>query len=518
MTPPPAALLSTRKVLRLFNLFRIALVAVLLLMTQWVLPEQALDRSALWQWALAYGALVVTGALVGRLALPLSWLLTATLAADIVLISSFTHLYGGVKSGFGMLLLPFLAVAGMLVNGRLALFYAALATFSLFASVALNAWHDGPDSSQLLQAALLALAGFVTSATMWLLSRKVRQSELLAAQRGSQLASLNRVNALALQALREAVLVLDAQGVLRQFNATASRLFGELQRDQSPPALQALIRRWQQQGLPLQEQSVDLDLGGRQLIGRMVPLAEDDDSLLLVLFLRPADQLAAEAQQLKLAALGRLTANIAHEIRNPLAAISHAAELLGEEAATPLTQRLSGMVRDNCARIEHMVAEVLQLNRRDRVHGEVFQLSPFIDELIASFLLAHPEYHGRLGWQVEATVAVRFDRSHLQRILTNLLANACRHGSAQPGAVQLVATAQRLTVLDDGPGLNATAQGRLFEPFFTTESSGTGLGLYIARELAQANGAQLSYQPPGGCFQLTFPESHDPDHFLRTDR
>lgn len=517
MTPPPASLLSTRKALRFFNLFRIVLVAVLLLMTQWVLPEQALDRVALGQWALAYGALVVAGALVGRLALPLSWLLTATLAADIVLISTFTHLYGGVKSGFGMLLLPFLAVAGMLVSGRLALFYAALATFSLFASVALNAWHDGPDSSQLLQAALLALAGFVTSATTWLLSRKARQSELLAAQRGSQLASLNRVNALALQALREAVLVLDAQGVLRQFNGPASRLFGELQRDQSPPALQPLIRRWQRQGLPLQEQAVDLDLGGRQLIGRMVPLAEDD-SLLLVMFLRPADQLAAEAQQLKLAALGRLTANIAHEIRNPLAAISQAAELLGEEAATPLTQRLSGMVGDNCARIEHLVAEVLQLNRRDRVHGEVFPLSSFVDELIASFLLAHPEYRDRLGWQVEPAATVRFDRSHLQRILTNLLANACRHGSAQPGAVQLVATAQRLTVLDDGPGLDAAAQSRLFEPFFTTESSGTGLGLYIARELAQANGAQLSYQPPGGCFQLTFPESHDPDPLLRTDR
>lgn len=502
MTPPPAALLSTRKALRFFNLFRIALVAVLLLMTQWVLPAQALDRGALWLWALAYGALVVAGAVVGRLALPLSWLLTATLAADIVLISSFTHLYGGVKSGFGMLLLPFLAVAGMLVSGRLALFYAALATFSLFASVALNAWHDGLDSNQLLQAALLAIAGFVTSATTWLLSRKARQSELLAALRGSQLASLNRVNALALQALREAVLVLDAQGVLRQFNATASRLLGELQRDRLQPVLQPLIRRWHLQGMPLQEQEIDLVLRGQQLIGRMVPLAEDD-SLLLVVFLQPAEQLAA---------------NIAHEIRNPLAAISHAAELLGEEAVAPVTQRLSSMVRDNCARIEHLVAEVLQLNRRDRVHGEVFLLRPFVDELIASFLLAHPEYHGRLGWQVEATVAVRFDRSHLQRILTNLLANACRHGSAQPGAVQLVATAQRLTVLDDGPGLDAAAQGRLFEPFFTTESSGTGLGLYIARELAQANGAQLSYQPPGGCFQLTFPESHDPDHFLRTDR
>lgn len=513
----PVPALSPRKALRFFNLFRIVSVAVLLLMTQWVLPSFTQTPPPLWWWAQAYGVLIVAGALVGRSGLPLPWLLSATLAADIVLLGTFTHLYGGVKSGFGMLLLPFLAVAGMLVSGRLALFYAALATFSLFASVALNAWHSGLDHGQLLQAALLAMACFVTSATTWLLARKARHSEQLAAARGHQIASLNRVNALALQALREAVLVVDEQGVLRQFNTTATQLLGNLQREQRSLLLLPLITRWQQQGRPLSAQEITLEHYGNTLIGRMVPLAEGDD-LLLVMFLRPAGQLAAEAQQLKLAALGRLTANMAHEIRNPLAAISHAAELLSEDATEPLPQRLAAMVRDNSARINRLVEEVLVLNRRDRVHSEVFLLAPFLDSLLASFLLAHPACRPQLAWQVAADVSVRFDRGHLQQIVTNLLANACRHGSGQPGAVRLAASAHSITVLDDGDGLSAVAQDHLFEPFFTTESSGTGLGLYIARELAQANGAQLAYLPPAGCFQLTLPEAHDATHTLRIDR
>ena len=121
----------------------------------------------------------------------------------------------------------------------------------------------------------------------------------------------------------------------------------------------------------------------------MVPL-EENGAPLLVLFLQNVAELAAEAQQLKLTALGRLTANIAHEIRNPLAAISHASELLAEDAADPATQRLAGMVQSNTRRINRLVEEVLQLNRRDRVRSETLELSRFLPELIDSFVLAHP--------------------------------------------------------------------------------------------------------------------------------
>lgn len=501
-TPPPS--LSSHKALQFFNLFRLVLVVVLLLMTQWAVPGKLINKHDLWWWMQAYGALILLGTVIGRLPLPLSWLLTATLAADITLITIFMHWYGGVKSGFGMLLLPFLAVAGMLVSGRLALFYAALATFGLFGSLALQALHNEIENTQLLQMALLAIACFVTSSTTWLLARKARGSERLAAQRGNEIASLNRVNSLALQAVREAVLVLDEQGMLRQFNATAAKLLGELVRETPQSILQGQIEQWQRLGRPQQAQDIYLSWHGQLLQGRMEPLAADDDQL-LVFFLQPVALIAAEAQQLKLAALGRLTASMAHEIRNPLAAISHAAELLAEDASDPMTQRLIAMVHDNSARIDRLVEEVLVLNRRDRVRSESFALGPFIEELLASYVLAHPAHRQQLDWQVDSHATIRFDRAHLQQILSNLLANACRHSSGAPGVVRLQANAAHIIIQDDGPGLPASVQEHLFEPFFTTENSGTGLGLYIARELAQANGARLDYLPPGGCFKLSLP-------------
>jgi len=185
----------------------------------------------------------------------------------------------------------------------------------------------------------------------------------LAAARGDELASLNRVNALVLQALREAVVVVDGHGVVRHFNSRAERLLGSVRRDTTVPELMPVIVRWQRAGSPPYAQPVKSNIRGQQLIGRMVPL-EENGTQLLVLFLQNVAELAAEAQRLKLTALGRLTANIAHEIRNPLAAISHASELLAEDATDPASRRLAGMVQDNTRRINRLVEEVLQLNRR----------------------------------------------------------------------------------------------------------------------------------------------------------
>ena len=161
------------------------------------------------------------------------------------------------QSGFGMLLLPFLAVAGMLVTGRLALFHAAMATLAVFASVLLYALNGLSVPRELFQAALLAIACFVTSSTTWLLARKARESERLAAERGGQLASLNRVNALVLQALREGVVVLDGHGVVRHYNSRAERLLGRIQRDATLPELMPVIQRWRRGGCQPYAQTIE---------------------------------------------------------------------------------------------------------------------------------------------------------------------------------------------------------------------------------------------------------------------
>lgn len=499
------ALLTSGRALRYYNLFRVASIAALLMMTQWAMPFLEGRNAWLSGWLGMYAGLAVLGLLLGRTRLPLSWSITLSLAGDIVLLVLYMHEYGGVQSGFGMLLLPFLAVAGMLVPGRLALFHAAMATLAVFASVLTDMLHGISVPRELFQAALLSIACFVTSSTTWLLARKARESETLAAQRGDELASLNRVNALVLQALREAVVVVDGHGVVRHFNSRAERLLGRVQRDTTVPELMPLIVRWQRAGCPPYAQTVESNVRGQQLIGRMVPL-EENGARLLVLFLQNVAEQAAEAQRMKLTALGRLTANIAHEIRNPLAAISHASELLAEDASDPASRRLAGMVQDNTRRINRLVEEVLQLNRRDRVRRESIELGRFLPELLEGFAMANPDTAGRIITRYLAPVSTRFDRGHLQQILTNLLSNGWRYSSATTGALRIEVERDAIRVIDDGPGIAPEAQSQLFEPFFTTESSGTGLGLYIARELAEANGARLDYLPPGGCFRLILPK------------
>ena len=229
-----------------------------------------------------------------------------------------------------------------------------------------------------------------------------------------------------------------------------------------------------------------------------------------LIYLEDMERVQSQAQQLKLAALGRLTANMAHEIRNPLAAISHAAELLAEEDVDPLRQRLARIIHDNTGRLNRLVTEVLELGRRDRAQPETLRWQVFLSGFMEELTL-HDETAGRRVHVGDLDVELRFDRGHLYRILWNLLANALRHASPADGAVRLDArqgaTASRieLHVVDDGPGVDETQRNQVFEPFFTTHGAGTGLGLYIARELCEASGARLELldEGPGAHFRIT---------------
>ena len=211
-----------------------------------------------------------------------------------------------------------------------------------------------------------------------------------------------------------------------------------------------------------------------------------------------------QAQQLKLAALGRLTANIAHEIRNPLSAISHASELLLEEQCDPPQERLLHIIQDNSKRLDRMVRDVLELTRRDRVRPETIQLAAFLPAFVEEF--AQNERVPAKSFALELGEAgdILFDRIHLQQVLWNLLRNAWRHSRQHAASVRVAvrryANRVELHVIDDGEGVPTHLRQQLFEPFFTTYSGGTGLGLYIAREMCAANGAILEYaeQQAGG--------------------
>jgi len=232
---------------------------------------------------------------------------------------------------------------------------------------------------------------------------------------------------------------------------------------------------------------------------RFVPVGRDQQRG-VVIFIEDLTRIQAQAQQMKLASLGRLTANIAHEIRNPLSAINHATELLQEEGEIPdSSARLLEIIHDNVQRLDRMVQDVLKLNRRDRAVRETFPLGDFLRNFISQFCQIEKIPSDIIAIELAVEPSVMFDRSHLNQIMWNLCRNALRYCQRKPGSVRIsvgvgaAANTIELSVADDGPGIAEALRAHLFEPFFTTASSGTGLGLYIAREVCEANGATLSF-------------------------
>jgi two-component system sensor histidine kinase PilS (NtrC family) len=233
------------------------------------------------------------------------------------------------------------------------------------------------------------------------------------------------------------------------------------------------------------------------LTARFIDVPEAGGDALV--FLQDVGEQREIAQRQKLAALGRLTGGIAHEIRNPLSAIRYASELLKEDHRSSTERRMIDIVLDNTHRLERIVHDVLELGRRDRATPQVVPLALFLSGFATEFVAASAWPAGRLEVDPAAAGTVSFDPSHLRQVLWNLAGNAGRYASNSPGAVRISARTDpfELAVEDDGPGVSADSAQKLFEPFFTTDPQGNGLGLYIARELCEANGCRLHYEPGG---------------------
>jgi two-component system sensor histidine kinase PilS (NtrC family) len=348
------------------------------------------------------------------------------------------------------------------------------------------------------------------------LARYAMDSQRLAQRRGHDLVSLSEANSLVMRDMQDGVLVVDEQGQITQMNPAAERLLHKVTGPGDAlsevfPILFGQYAMWKRTGEASRD-TLRLDAGVRARL-RFVSI-ERDAAHGAVIFMEDMQRVQAEAQQIKLAALGRLTANIAHEVRNPLSAISYATELLHEEPGDARQQRLLQIVLDNTQRINQIVQDVMQLNRRDRAQPEAFDLAAMLRTFVEEFDLAERIEPGVLVLTRVQEAKVGFDRGHLRQVLWNLCRNALRYGSKSPASITLrVGTADGRAILevqDDGPGIAAEHLGKLFEPFFTTAADGTGLGLYIAKELCEANGARLEYhgggRRKGARFRITFGE------------
>lgn len=505
-----------------FNVYRCLVPVVMIAI--WLLDRQMLfgrSQPQLFLWAMGLYAVFSAVAFLGIAARKPDFetQLTAHALADALFVVLAMHASGGISSGLGLLLLASQAGAALISRGRMMLFYASVGSLAVLGEQAWTALRHPDGSAQFVQAGLLSICYFATAFLARSLAGYAVASARLAEQRGVDLANLAEVNKLIIQDMQDGVVVVDERGIIRQINRRAIDLLGgrglpERQTtlaEYSPPVADAHAR-WQRDRLPMAKPlrlPQPAKPGLRQVGLRTVPVGGGTIGR-SVLFLEDLSRIQAEAQQLKLAALGRLTANIAHEIRNPLSAISHATELLQEtETANVIDARLLQIIHDNTRRIDGMVQEVLKLNRRDRVHREVVDLDSYLDTFAIEFCKNEHVDRSVLAVDVEGALGVQFDRSHLNQVMWNLCRNALRHGSQSTGSIRIAArrgasASVFIDVLDDGPGIPPAVQAQLFEPFYTTASSGTGLGLYLARELADANGGTLEFAagPPPTRFTL----------------
>ncbi|THF56176.1 sensor histidine kinase [Pseudothauera rhizosphaerae] len=413
---------------------------------------------------------------------------------DIVALAAMMWASGGYRSGMPVLMMAVLAGSGLVSRERTVLFHAALATVLVLSD---NVWRSlsGGTPGDFFQVGMACMGFFVIAIVARLLARRAQANESLAASRAAELANQQAINERIIRDMQDGVIVLGADGYVRHANPRASELLGVALAEgtalaEAEPGLAACLLDGTCGSSGLRR----LGRTGRSVRCRAMGAGGEGGDT--VIYLTDYDEIQRQIQQLKLAALGRLTASMAHEIRNPLSAVSQAAELLEEEKRGDMQARLIRIINDNARRIENMVRDVLALGRRDEVMPDAIALREFTVALVEESCLGKDEE--RQVYRVEIAPSLTFaaDRSHLHQILANLLVNARRYCSGSPGAVHVYAEepepgAVALHVADDGPGIAESDRAKIFEPFFTSHPKGTGLGLYIARELAEANGAVL---------------------------
>ncbi len=504
--------------LNYFNLYRLSLVAFI------VFVASAFDVNRLFgefkgplfaMTVWIYAAVVLLSFIPLRMRwLPFSWQLAGLVCSDIAALTVLAHASGGIQGSVGLLLMVSMAVAGIISRGKITLFFAALASICALLEHAFAVLYDNAPVAQYVQVGLLCVSYFAVAGLAHKLAQYALDNQKLAQRRGRDLIGMAEANRLVMRDMQDGVLVVDEHDCIVQMNPSASRLMhaGEAQGQSLAQSFPLLHEQYEQWKGSTQNVRTTLQLdGGLQARLRFVGV-EREAAKGAVIFLEDMQHVQAEAQQIKLAALGRLTANLAHEVRNPLSAISYATELLQEEPGDARQVRLLQLIRDNTQRINRIVQDVMQLNRRDRATPETFDLSSFLAVLADEFNQAERVDPGVLLLQTEAGCSVTFDRGHFRQVLWNLCRNGLYFGRHQPGSLVLRSALVRgrvtLEVEDDGPGITVENQSRLFEPFFTTAEQGTGLGLYIARELCEANDSWLEYHAgrSGACFRITFGE------------
>ena len=447
-----------------------------------------------------------------------------SIASDLILIGIILHCFGGMESGLALLLLFSVGISGLLLPLRIALLFASLIAIGLM----MDTWLVTGGrfvGTPAVQAALFGIAAFGIALGSALMGRWGRKYQLLAERRGNDLANLERVNELIIHRMRSGVVVVDERNQIRQMNESARYLLGSPplnERDLkkiAPPVFERL-QNWRRSG-QTPEEGLLLQATQVAVVPRMMDMPGLSSPATLI-FLEDTSVVSRRARDLAQASLARLSASIAHEIRNPLGALSHAAQLLGESEDLPTQdQKLVRIILNHTARMNDIVESVLKLSRRERAHIEATNLTSWMRRVTDEFRAYHKLEESQMRLELpSAALIVMMDPGQMTQAVWNLLENSLKHGRTgeRPPVITVRISPIRghrevaLDIIDDGPGIPLEKRTQVFEPFFTTHNQGSGLGLYLARQLCDASQAPLEYvQIPraGACFRILLrrPES-----------
>lgn len=474
--------------------------------------------------ALAYLATSIP--LVGSLSTRLNQsqrLMFLVFLVDIVAITLLADSSGGMISGLPVLLVITVAASAVLIANRtLATLIAAISVMAILLDTVWLMLHNVLDSSSLFPAGILGLLIFGVSLMVQPIAHRLGRAEELARNRASDLYSLQRLNEQIVQHMQTGILLVNNEGVVRIMNKAAIGLLAperpvtvEQGRQLADycPELAYQFEHWKNSGVH-RAKPFTVNEGALPVIANFRELHPNADRESLV-FVEDYSPVTQYAQSLKLNSLGRLTASIAHEIRNPLGAISHAAQLLQEsQELSPADRRMADIILSHCERVNQIVESVMQISRREPPKPQYLLLAPWLTEFVGDYLNA-------LNRPAEVTIdcdykelLVEFDPENLQRVFANLLDNALRHSKLATGqetariVVDLDSSLHQcqVDIIDAGSGVPSADQAKLFEPFFTTMPEGSGMGLYLCKELCEINNADLDYRPTRkgeSCFRIS---------------
>ena len=511
------------RALQVFNIYRLVLTTSLIVFYQFgISPKQLGSGNAeLYEWVIALYfifALIVIGLLFLRKP-EYKASVVVQLTLDIVAITVIIYASGGLNTGLGVLLAVSVAVSSLLIGSRKAAAVPAAATLALFGQ-AFYAYFSNKTAIEFTSISFLGASFFIISFLSLALAKRLYYSERAALESQADLATMQAVNQDIIQTLNSGVLVVNEDLVVQMMNDSAWRILGmpesvdmqslsDVNHDIFLATEQWLSQSYTQPILiKIQANSTELQLSFKKL-------GTKNHNLILI-FLDDTSKLTQQAQQMKLSSLGRLTASIAHEIRNPLGAISHAAQLLNESEEIDTDDKdLCQVIMRHSTRMNSIIENVLNLSQRRPPQQEEIDLGALI-ELVVNDICQHYTSKPIVTVELEPNpIRVRFDRSQLIQVVNNLSENGLRYSEQETGEPSLMihggleypSGSVYLDIIDNGPGIDSEAQDKIFEPFFTTSSRGTGLGLYLARELCESNGARISYVPAasgGSCFRIQF--------------